>query len=166
MRKLFIIALVLSAFCVLLAAPALAGEVKKDEARKPAIPAGQKVFTEAKCQMCHTVFAAGIGEPPAEDAEETEEASGPPDLSQVGAGTTAEWLSLFLQKKETLNDKKHMKKFKGSDEDLAALVDWLLTLKPAEAAPTAVSTEKAAAAAKDNDDDDDGGDDDEAEKGE
>jgi hypothetical protein len=134
MRKLFVIALAVSVFCVLLAAQASAEEVKKVEAEKPAMPAGQKVFTEAKCQMCHTIYAVGVGEPPAEDAkkEDEEEADGPPDLSVAGVGRTAEWISLFLQKKETLNDKKHMTSFKGSDEDLTVLVDWLLTLKPAE----------------------------------
>ena len=149
MRKLFVIALAVSVFCVLLAAPALADEAKKAEAKKPAMPAGQKVFTEAKCQMCHTVYSAGVGEPPAEDAKaEEEEAAaeaGPPDLSMAGADRTAEWISLFLQKKEALNDKMHMKSFKGSDEDLAALVDWLLTLKPAEEdAPKAEKTSDAA----------------------
>jgi mono/diheme cytochrome c family protein len=138
MKKLLIIALAVSALCVLLAGPSFADEAKKDEAKKAAIPIGQKAFTEAKCQMCHTVYSAGIGEPPAKDAkEEEEEASGPPDLSLAGTGRTAEWLSLFLQKKEALNEKKHMMKFKGTDEDLTALVGWILTLKApeVEAAP-------------------------------
>ena len=145
MKKLLIVVLAVSALCAVLAGPSLADEAKTDEAKKvevkkaevkkAAIPAGQKVFTEAKCQMCHTVYSAGIGEPPAEDAkkeEEEEAAAGPPDLSMAGAGRTAEWISLFLQKKEALNDKKHVKSFEGSDEDLAALAGWLLTLKPAE----------------------------------
>ncbi len=145
MKKLLIIALAIGVLCVLLAGLSFADEAKKAEVKKPATPAGQKVFTEAKCQMCHTVLSAGIGEAPAEDAEEEEEA-GPPDLSAAGTGRTAEWLSLFMQKKEALNDKKHMQKFKGSDEDLTALVDWLATLKPVEkkAAPKA---EKAAGTA-------------------
>ena len=152
MKKLLIVVLAVSALCAVLVGPSLADEAKKDEAtkevakkeeikkeetKKAAIPTGQKVFTEAKCQMCHTVYSAGIGEPPAEDAkkeEEEEAAAGPPDLSMAGAGRTAEWISLFLQKKEALNDKKHMKSFEGSDEDLAALAGWLLTLKPAEEA--------------------------------
>ena len=145
MKKLIIIVLAVSALCVLLSGLSFADEAKKEEAKKVEMSAGQKVFTDAKCQMCHTVYAAGVGEPPAEDAkkEDEEEAAGPPDLSLTGAGKTAEWMSLFLQKKDTLNDKKHMKKFKGSDEDLTALVDWLLTLKPAEkVAPKAEKAEK------------------------
>ena len=155
MKKLLIIALAVSVLCVLLAGLSFADEAKKGEAKKAAAakaatPAGQKVFTEAKCQMCHTVLSQGIGEPPAKDAkeeaEDVEEDSGPPDLSAAGAGRTAEWLSLFMQKKETLNDKKHMKAFKGSDEDLTALVDWLLALKPVEK-KAALKAEKAAGAA-------------------
>lgn len=150
MKKLIIIVLAVSALCVLLSGMSFADEAKKEEAKKVEatkveVPAGQKVFTDAKCQMCHTVYTAGVGEPPAEDAKDEgeEEDSGPPDLSLTGAGKTAEWMSLFLQKKEALNDKKHMKKFTGSDEELTALVDWLLTLKPAEkVAPKAEKAEK------------------------
>ena len=132
MRRWTVPIAVLSILCLALALPALTEESKKDDPT----PAGQQVFVAQKCQMCHTVYSTGIGEPPAEDAKEEEEeaaaAAGPPDLSIAGAGRTAEWISLYLQKKETLNDKKHMKSFKGSDEDLAALVDWVLTLKPVE----------------------------------
>ena len=140
MRTAFIIVLAVSVLCVLTFGPALAEEIKEDakaEAKVEAVPAGQTVFVENKCQMCHTVYSAGIGEPPAEEEkkeaeEDAEEDAGPPDLSLTGAGKTAEWMGLFLLKKETLNEKKHMKRFKGSDEELAPLVDWLMTLKPAE----------------------------------
>jgi mono/diheme cytochrome c family protein len=137
MKKLFVIALSLFVLCALVAAPAAAEdakkeEVKQEEAKKPAIPAGQKVFTEAKCTMCHTVFSAGIGEMPETDEEKEKALDGPPDLSMTGKGRTAEWMTLFLQKEETLNDKKHGMKFMGKDEDLGTLVEWLMTLKPAE----------------------------------
>jgi mono/diheme cytochrome c family protein len=136
MRKLFVIALALVVLVVLLVTPAVAQEAKKeapkDAAKQAEIPAGQKVFMDAKCGMCHTVYSMGIGEPPAADAKKEAEEEGPPDLSEVGTSVTAEWLKLFLTKKETLNDKKHMMSFKGSDEDLNTLVSWLVTLKPAE----------------------------------
>jgi hypothetical protein len=35
----------------------------------------------------------------------------------------------FLKKIEKLEGRKHKKKFKGSDEDLQAISDWLGTLK-------------------------------------
>ncbi|MFH1865921.1 MAG: c-type cytochrome [Candidatus Eisenbacteria bacterium] len=157
MKRLLIIALAVIALCVLLAGSSFVDETGKDEARKEetgneetgneeartaAMPVGQKVFTEAKCQMCHTVYSSGIGEPPAEDAEAGDDVAGQSDLSTTGVGRTAQWMSLFMQKKETLNDKKHVLSFNGSDEDLATLVDWLLTLKPAEvAAPEAEKAE-------------------------
>ena len=148
MRRWTVPIAVLSILCLALVLPALAEESKKDDATPDATPAGQQVFVAQKCQMCHTVYSVGIGEPPAEDAKEEEEAAaGPPDLSLAGTGRTAEWLSLFLQKKEALNEKKHMMTFKGADEELAALTNWLLTLKAPEdeAAPaTTAKVEKAA----------------------
>ncbi|MFH1689792.1 MAG: c-type cytochrome [Candidatus Eisenbacteria bacterium] len=154
MKRLLIIALAVIALCVLLAGSSFVDETGKDGARKDetgneetgtaATPVGQKVFTEAKCQMCHTVYSSGIGEPPAEDAKAEDDVAGHPDLSTTGVGRTAEWMSLFMQKKEPLNDKKHVLSFNGSDEDLATLVNWLLTLKPAEvAAPEAEKAEGA-----------------------
>ena len=128
MRRWTVPIAVLSILCLALVLPALAEESKKDDATPDATPAGQQVFVAQKCQMCHTVYSAGIGDPPAEDAKEEEEeeaaaavvaaaaAAGPPDLSLAGTGRTAEWLSLFIQKEETLNEKKHMIKFKGDEE--------------------------------------------------
>ena len=143
MRAWTISIAVLAVLCLALALPALAEESKKEDAT----PAGQQVFVAQKCQMCHTVYSAGIGEPPKEEKAEEKADEGPPDLSLAGTSRTAEWLGLFLQKKETLNEKKHMKRFKGADEDLAALANWLLTLKAPEveaAPPTTAKVEKAA----------------------
>ncbi len=137
MRRWTILVAVLSILCLALALPVLAEESKKDDATPDTTPAGQQVFVAQKCQMCHTVYSAGIGEPPAEDAKkEEEEAEGPPDLSLAGTGRTAEWLSLFLQKKEALNEKKHMMTFKGADEELTTLANWILTLKAPEVKAT------------------------------
>jgi len=145
MRRWKVPIAVLSILCLALVLPALAEESKKDDAAADATPAGQQVFVAQKCQMCHTVYSAGIGEPPAEDAKkDEEEAEGPPDLSLAGTGRTAEWIGLFLQKKEALNEKKHMLKFKGTDEELAVLANWILTLKVVE--KEAPKTEKAEAA--------------------
>jgi len=145
MRRWMVPVAVLSILCLALVLPALAEESNKDDATPDTTPAGQQVFVAQKCQMCHTVYSAGIGEPPAKDAKkDEEEAEGPPDLSLAGTDRTAEWLSLFLQKKEALNEKKHMMKFKGTDEELTALANWILTLKAVE--KEAPKTEKAEAA--------------------
>lgn len=80
---------------------------------------GKKVFVDSKCSMCHTVKSAGI-ESKKSDAT---------DLSAVGKDQTVEFLTKYLKKEAKLNDKDHKSAFKGSDEDLKKLVDWLLTLK-------------------------------------
>lgn len=80
---------------------------------------GKKIFIDNKCQMCHTVKSAGI-ESKKSDAT---------DLSAVGKDKTTEFLTKYLKKEAKLNDKNHKSSFKGSDEDLKVLVDWLLTLK-------------------------------------
>lgn len=80
---------------------------------------GKKLFTDNRCNMCHTVTSMGI-ESKKSDAV---------DLSNVGKDQTAEFLNKFLKKQAKLNDKDHKSSFKGNDEDLKVLVDWLLTLK-------------------------------------
>lgn len=80
---------------------------------------GKKVFVDNKCNMCHTVTSAGI-ESKKSDAV---------DLSTVGKDRTVEFLTKYLKKEAKLNDKDHKSSFKGTDEDLAKLVEWLSTLK-------------------------------------
>ena len=83
---------------------------------------GKQIFENSKCIKCHSV----------ESLEITSKKDEPVDLSNVGASGDAEFLKKYLLKEETRNDKKHKTKFKGSDEELNALVDWLLTLKTEE----------------------------------
>lgn len=80
---------------------------------------GKKVFVDNKCNMCHTVTVAGI-ESKKSDAS---------DLSVVGKDRTVEFLTKYLKKEAKLNDKDHKSSFKGTDEDLTKLVEWLSTLK-------------------------------------
>jgi hypothetical protein len=80
---------------------------------------GKKVFVDNKCNMCHTVTVAGI-ESKKSDAV---------DLSTVGKDRTVEFLTKYLKKEAKLNDKDHKASFKGTDEDLTKLVEWLSTLK-------------------------------------
>lgn len=82
-------------------------------------PAGKTVFVDSKCNMCHTVTSQGV-ESKKSDAL---------DLSAISEELTAETLTQYLKKEIQLNEKNHKTAFKGSDEDLAKLVDWLLTLK-------------------------------------
>jgi hypothetical protein len=79
--------------------------------------------------------AASAEKGDAEDGGEAEEASAGkskkkyPDLSGVGLTHDAAWLTKYLQKTEAKNGKKHMKKFRGTDEDLGVLTAWLASLK-------------------------------------
>lgn len=82
-------------------------------------PAGKKIFIDNKCNMCHTVKSAGI-ESKKSDAT---------DLSNAGAEMKAEDMIKYLKKEMKLNNKDHKTAFKGSDEDLKKLVEWLSTLK-------------------------------------
>ncbi len=83
---------------------------------------GQQIFSDSKCTKCHSVEALGI----------TSTKDDATDLSNVGADKDADFLKKYMVKEETINDSKHKTKFKGSDEELDALVNWLLTLKTEE----------------------------------
>jgi cbb3-type cytochrome oxidase cytochrome c subunit len=87
---------------------------------------GKSIFLDNKCNKCHSIESLGIkhtSEPP-EGAKYP-----PPDLSGVGLRHDAEWMTKWLHKEVELHDKKHMKKFGGSDDDLKTLTLWLVTLK-------------------------------------
>ena len=80
---------------------------------------GKTIFVNSKCNMCHIVSSAGI-ESKKSDAV---------DLSNVGQDKTVEFLTKYLKKEAKLNDKDHKSAFKGTDDDLTKLVEWLSTLK-------------------------------------
>jgi cytochrome c5 len=82
---------------------------------------GAQVFTDLKCSGCHSVPAAGI-------TAKLKSAPGgvlPPE----GVKRDAAWYTGFLEHKIELDGKKHKKAFKGSDEELKTLVDWLMQLQ-------------------------------------
>jgi hypothetical protein len=93
---------------------------------------GKQIFEDGKCTKCHSVESLEI-------ASKKDE---PVDLSNAGASDNAEFLKKYLLKEESMNDKKHKTKFKGSDDELNALVNWLLTLKTEEAETDDVETEE------------------------
>jgi mono/diheme cytochrome c family protein len=88
--------------------------------------AGRKVFLDNKCTRCHEVSSQGIASTRDEAESEGKE---PVDLSDVGSKHDAAWIEGFLQRRETLDGHKHKKKFRGTDEELQALVAWLTTLR-------------------------------------
>jgi mono/diheme cytochrome c family protein len=85
--------------------------------------AGKSIFVENKCSTCHAISAAGIARTGAATAKT------PPDLSTVGTRRTAAFIVKFLKKEEAIEGRKHVLKFKGSDEQLGTLAAWLVGLK-------------------------------------
>ena len=100
-----------------------------DAAKAPAKVADAKpVFLKYKCNSCHTIEAQGITKK-AVAGEAAESGDKPPDLSGVGVDRNADWIVSFLQKKEKLDGKLHMKKFRGTDAELQKLAAWLGSMK-------------------------------------
>lgn len=80
---------------------------------------GKNIFVDAKCNSCHTVTSMEI----------TSKKDDATDLSNVGTVSDAQLIKSYLMKEAKINDKVHKMKFKGTDEELNALVNWLLSLK-------------------------------------
>ena len=99
-------------------------------------PAGRKVFVANKCNGCHSIQTQGIGvdeKAVSQDAEGDGKAAGkevkPPDLSSVGTRHDAKFLDEYLRKQVAVEGRKHKRRFPGSKEERATLIEWLVTLK-------------------------------------
>ena len=84
-----------------------------------ATPKGQVLFEQNRCNMCHSVSTAGI------EAKAKSEKMRGPDLVGVVAEKGAEWTTKFIKHEVKLDGNTHKKAYKGSDEDLKTIVDWL-----------------------------------------
>lgn len=102
---------------LLLAAGPVAG------AAPAATPAGQldgkAIFLAQKCNLCHAVSTAAI-----ERTSKSEKVKGP-DLAGVAKRREPAWIRRWVTKQESLNGKKHLHAFKGTPQELEALVAWL-----------------------------------------
>lgn len=94
---------------------------------------GKEIFLEKKCNDCHLVKAEGIEK---KISKKTGKAKKGPDLSNVGSENDADFFTKWLKKEvkiESHFDKAkkvgHKKKFKGTDEELKTLTDWLAARK-------------------------------------
>lgn len=90
---------------------------------------GKQIFLDKKCDLCHAVTSAQI------EAKTKLESMLGPDLAGVGSRHEAEWIGEYMNQDVQLNDVQHVTKFKGSAEELAALVDWLLEQKSTTGPP-------------------------------
>lgn len=108
MRKLY--ALILLLGLVVLLTPAAANAQD-----------GKAAFLENKCNVCHTVES--------QEVEKTSKMAGP-DLSDAGNMVeSADWLKGFLMKENETEAGKHKKTWSGTDEQLQAIIDWVMGLK-------------------------------------
>ncbi len=81
--------------------------------------------TTHKCNMCHAVPAAEIV------AKSKSEKMKGADLGGKVEGEF-ETIAAYVRKAEELDGKKHKKEFKGTDEELQAILDWLGSLEAQE----------------------------------
>jgi len=87
------------------------------------IPKGQQIFEEWKCALCHSVSTVDI------KAKITSGESAGPDLVDLADSYETDWIIKFVRGEVTKEGHTHKKPFKGSDEELQAIVDWLLEQK-------------------------------------
>ena len=80
---------------------------------------GKKIFLAEKCNLCHSIEVAGI-----EATTKSDKMKGP-DLGAVEPELKGDELMKFLRQTATRDGEKHKKAFKGSDEELGALLGWL-----------------------------------------
>jgi cytochrome c2 len=84
--------------------------------------AGKTLFLGKKCNLCHSVESQGI-------TKKSEKMKGA-ELSDVGNRLSdAAWLKGFMLQSELKDGEKHKKKWNGTDEELDAMVTWVLSLK-------------------------------------
>jgi len=80
---------------------------------------GKEIFLAQKCNLCHSVTSAGI-----ESKMKSGKMKGP-DLTGITSRQETDWIAKFVRKKVQKDGKDHQKGFKGSDDDLEALISWL-----------------------------------------
>lgn len=84
---------------------------------------GKAIFTNNKCSTCHSVEVQSI------ECKKKD----PVDLSTVGNTYNAEFISKYLIKEVEIDSKLHKIAFKGTEEELKTLSEWLGSLKSEEA---------------------------------
>jgi mono/diheme cytochrome c family protein len=82
---------------------------------------GKAIFLAQKCNMCHSVPTAAI-----ERTTKSEKMAGK-DL--VDLDKDAATLTKYIKKEADLDGKKHGKAWTGTDEELGAVVTWILQQK-------------------------------------
>jgi mono/diheme cytochrome c family protein len=84
---------------------------------------GKAEFGEQKCLMCHGVAAEDL-----KPKARSEKMLGP-DLSGFRSKMAFSKMAAFLRGEIQVDGAKHRKPFKGTDEELQAIIDWLGSLE-------------------------------------
>lgn len=109
-------------------APAETSKAEAKEAKKAAD--AKPIFLKYKCTMCHEIGSQKILKAGSTKADTTwmTTIGRAPDLSGVGYVRGEKWIRAWLRKTETINGRKHLLMFKGTDDELATLAKWLESL--------------------------------------
>ena len=90
-------------------------------------PKGKNLFEEKfKCNVCHDVKSAEI-----EATTKSEKMKGP-DLSGYSTDKSLAEVAAYVRKEAEIDGKTHKKPFKGTDEELQTILDWLGSLEAQE----------------------------------
>lgn len=121
MKRILRVGLSLAAAAALVAITAISPSGTGPQAAEES--AGQAAFLANKCQTCHAVPSVQI------EAKVKSEKMKGPDLPGGAASVDAGELGKYLRKQAQLDGKDHKKEYKGTDEDLTAIIDWLRGMK-------------------------------------
>ncbi|MEE8526377.1 MAG: c-type cytochrome [Thermoanaerobaculia bacterium] len=110
--------LILVAVVTVLALPATFAEEEAD---------AETLFVDThKCNMCHSATAAGI------EAKTKSEKMKGLDLSGYQSDKDLAEIAAYVRKETDIDGASHKKAFKGTDEELQAIIDWLGSLEAQE----------------------------------
>jgi len=118
MKKATFAVVAIAALALSTAPLVLAEEDKKIE--------GRIAFDENKCLMCHGVAAEDL-----KPKAKSEKMLGP-DLSGFKSETELPKTAAYMRGEIAIEGAKHKKPFKGTDEELQAIIDWLGSLEAQE----------------------------------
>ncbi len=105
----------MKAKALLVMAMVSAASVSSAQVEPALIAKGEKVYMDKRCGACHAIKGKG--------------GKAGPDLGDIGAKPEVERLKNFMKDPKAVNPQSKMLPFKGTEEELEALVRYLSSLK-------------------------------------
>jgi hypothetical protein len=119
-RRPISLAAILAAPLMLALLPVSAVSLPTEETEDPP---GKVAFVAQACNLCHEVSGEGIERKSKSDKLEGR------DMTGIGTEFDREFAKAYILREAAMEDgSKHKKPFKGTDEELEAILDWLATL--------------------------------------